>query len=94
MDSRVAVIAIIVQKEDAVEKLNGILHAYGKYVISRMGVPYRERGIHVISLALDAPQDVTSALAGKLGRLEGVSAKALYAPADLPSKEGAHAGTN
>ena len=78
METRVAVIGIIVENPDATGKLNDILHAYGNHIIGRMGIPYRQRGISVISIAVDAPQDAISALSGKLGRLEGVTAKAAY----------------
>ncbi len=78
METRVAVIGIIVENTDTVETLNGILHEYGRYIVGRMGIPYRRRGIHIISIAVDAPQDAISALAGKVGRLPGVSAKIAY----------------
>lgn len=78
METRVAIIGIIVEDGDSVEKLNNILHDYRNYVIGRMGLPYREKGINIISVAVDAPQDVISALSGKLGRLPGISTKALY----------------
>ena len=78
METRVAIIGIIVEDTDSVEKLNGILHSYGKYIIGRMGLPYREKDINIISLAIDAPQDIISALSGKIGKLPGVSTKALY----------------
>lgn len=78
METRVAVIGIIVEEPDSVEALNALLHEYGEYVIGRMGVPYRSRGINVISVAVDAPMEVISALAGKVGNLEGVSAKTAY----------------
>ena len=78
METRVAVISIIVEDPASVEALNGILHDYGEYIIGRMGIPYRERKINVISIALDAPQDVISALAGKIGNLPGVGAKTAY----------------
>ncbi len=81
METRVAVIGIIVENFDSVEALNGILHDYGAYIIGRMGIPYRERGISVISVAVDAPQDVISALSGKIGKLGGVSAKTAYSGA-------------
>ena len=61
--------------------LNDLLHQYGPYIVGRMGVPYREKGVNIISVAMDAPGDVISALSGKLGRLEGVTAKTVYAPA-------------
>lgn len=82
METRVAVMAIIVREGTSVEALNGLLHQYGRYIIGRMGVPYRQRGVNVISVALDAPQDVISALSGKIGRLEGITAKTVYAPED------------
>lgn len=78
MKTRVAVIGIIVEDADAVEKLNALLHEYGEYIIGRMGVPYRARGINVISVAVDAPADTISSLAGKIGALSGVSAKTAY----------------
>lgn len=67
--------SIIVENEDAVEALNALLHEYGEFIIGRMGLPYRERHINIISIALDAPQDTISALAGKVGALNGVSVK-------------------
>jgi len=78
METRVAVIGIIVEDPAAVERLNELLHEYGRYIIGRMGVPYRSRGINVISIGIDAPHDVISALAGRIGNLPGVSAKAAY----------------
>lgn len=81
MSTRVAVMSIIVENSDAsdtVEKLNGILHEYGTYIIGRMGVPYRARHVNIISIALDAPQDAISALAGKIGNLPGISVKTAY----------------
>ncbi|MGI6200807.1 MAG: TM1266 family iron-only hydrogenase system putative regulator [Christensenellales bacterium] len=78
MQTRVAVIGIIVENEGAVEQLNQILHEYSQYVVGRMGIPYRKRGINIISIAVDAPQDAISALSGKIGRLPGISAKAAY----------------
>lgn len=67
--------AIIVEKSEAVEKLNTILHSFSEHIIGRMGIPYRQKGISIISIALDAPQDVISSLAGKLGNIEGISVK-------------------
>lgn len=78
METRVAVMSIIVEKMESVEELNAILHRYGDYIIGRMGIPYRKRGINIISIALDAPQNTISALAGKVGTLEGVSVKTAY----------------
>ena len=78
MESRVAVIGIIVENRESVGSLNEILHEYGKYIIGRMGIPYREKNIQIISIAVDAPQPVISALSGKIGRLDGISAKTAY----------------
>lgn len=78
METRVAVIGVIVENQDSVEALNMVLHEYGEYIIGRMGIPYREKKINIISIAVDAPQDSISALAGKIGRLSGVSAKTAY----------------
>ena len=78
METRVAVIGIIVENSTAVSRINEILSEYGDYIVGRMGIPYRERGINIISIAVDAPQTVISALSGKLGRLEGVTAKTAY----------------
>lgn len=81
METRLASIAIVVEEPDSVERLNGILHEYGEYVIGRMGVPHKERGVNLISIAIDAPQDIISSLSGKLGMLKGVTAKAVYSKA-------------
>ena len=78
MNSRVGVISIIVEDGNSVETLNSILHTYGEYIIGRMGIPYRQRGINIISVAIDAPQDMISALSGKIGKLSGVSVKTAY----------------
>ena len=75
METRVAVISIIVESPEQTEVLNSILHEYREYIIGRMGIPYRPKKITIISIALDAPQNVISALAGKIGKLEGVSTK-------------------
>lgn len=80
METRVALLAIIVREESSVAELNELLHHYGGYIIGRMGVPYRARGVNIISVALDAPGDVISALSGKLGRLRGITVKTVYAP--------------
>ncbi|MBO7703241.1 MAG: iron-only hydrogenase system regulator [Solobacterium sp.] len=78
METRIAVIAIIVENPDSADDLNGILHEYRSYVIGRMGIPYREKNLNLISVAVDAPNEVISALTGKLGKLDGVSVKAAY----------------
>lgn len=78
METRVALIGIIVENQNSTEKLNAILHDYGEYIIGRMGIPYEKKNINVISVAIDAPQDVISALSGKLGALEGVSTKTAF----------------
>lgn len=78
METRIAVMGIIVENTDSVEALNALLHDYGKYIIGRMGIPYRDRNINIVSIAIDAPQDVISALAGKVGNLEGISVKTAY----------------
>lgn len=82
METRVAILAIIVREADSVAALNDLLHQYGAYIIGRMGVPYRQRGVNVISVAMDAPNDVISTLSGKIGRLKGITAKTVYAPED------------
>ena len=78
MQTRVAVMSAIVEKTDSVEKLNELLHQYGEFIIGRMGLPYKTRKINIVSIALDAPQDTISSLAGKLGNLPGVSVKTAY----------------
>ncbi|MDR2923662.1 MAG: iron-only hydrogenase system regulator [Treponema sp.] len=78
MESRAAIIAIIVENPDNVESLNKILHEYAQYIIGRMGLPYPKRNINIISVAIDAPNDTINALSGKIGRLDGVNAKVLY----------------
>ena len=78
MESRVAVISIIVEDINAVSKLNDLLHTYSQFIIGRMGIPYRERKINIICVAIDAPNDKINALTGALGRIEGIAAKATY----------------
>lgn len=78
METRVAVLAIIVENTESVEELNKMLHEYGNFIIGRMGLPYREKGIHIVSVAIDAPQDKISALAGKVGKIDGISVKTAY----------------
>ena len=78
MESRVAVISIIVEDGNAVSKLNELLHTYSQFIIGRMGIPYRERKINIICLAIDAPNDEINALTGALGRIRGITAKSTY----------------
>ncbi|MGN0542312.1 MAG: TM1266 family iron-only hydrogenase system putative regulator [Acutalibacteraceae bacterium] len=78
MEKRIAVIGIIVENTESVEKLNSLLHEFGSYIIGRMGLPYKERNLNIVSIAVDAPQDVISELAGKIGKLSGISVKAAY----------------
>ena len=78
METIVAVISIIIEDSESVQEMNDLLHQYGDYVIGRMGIPYRKKGINIISIAVDAPQDVISTLSGKIGKLKGVSSKVAY----------------
>ena len=78
METRVAVMGIIVEDSTAVEKLNALLHEYAEYIIGRMGLPYKKRNVSIVSIAIDAPQDVISALSGKIGKLQGISVKTAY----------------
>ncbi len=78
MGTRVAVMSIIVENPETVQRLNEILHEYGEYIIGRMGIPYRERKIHIISIAIDAPQDTISTLAGRIGSLKGITVKTAF----------------
>ena len=78
MQTRIAVIGIIVENKDSVESVNGLLHQYGQYIIGRLGLPYEKKKVNIISVVVDAPQDIIIALSGKLGRLQGINSKALY----------------
>ena len=78
METRIAAVSILVEDPSSVEALNALLHDYAPHILGRMGIPYREKGVSIICLALDAPLDIINALSGKLGRLPGVSAKAVY----------------
>jgi putative iron-only hydrogenase system regulator len=78
MESRAAIIAIIVENRDSVESLNGILHEYAQYLLGRMGIPYHKKNINIISVAIDAPQDTINTLSGKIGKLDGVNAQVVY----------------
>ena len=81
VETRVAVISIIVEKPDSISRLNDLLHEYSAWIIGRMGIPYKAKGISIISVAIDAPLDVINALTGSLGKLEGITAKAAYSKA-------------
>ena len=78
MNKRVAVMSIIVENNDSVEKLNSILHEASEFIIGRMGIPYREKGVSVISVVIDAPQDLISAMSGRIGNLNGITVKTAY----------------
>ena len=78
MEKRVAVMGIIVENREVVQEGNNILHEYAEFIIGRMGIPYREKKISIISIAIDAPQDAISALSGKIGKLPGISVKTAY----------------
>lgn len=79
METRIALLAILVKNQDSVEKLNALLHEYRAYIVGRMGIPYKQKQVAIISIAIDAPQDIISALSGKIGALEGVSSKTVFA---------------
>ena len=78
MDTRIALIGVLLETRESVDTTNHSLSDYGEYVIGRMGLPYKEKGIHIISIAVDAPNNIISALSGKLGMLPGVSTKTIY----------------
>ena len=78
MDTRVALIGIVVKNFDSANEINALLHDYGDYIIGRMGIPYREKSINIISVAIDASNDIINTLSGKLGQLDGVSTKTIY----------------
>lgn len=78
METRIAVIGIIVENQDSAASINALLHEYGQFIVGRMGVPYREKKVSVISIIIDAPQDAISALSGKLGMIPNVSTKTVY----------------
>lgn len=82
MDNRIAIMAIIVENTEAAEPLNRLLHQYGPHIIGRMGLPYAKRSINLLSVAIDAPQDVISALTGKIGNIPSVSVKTVYSKLD------------
>ncbi len=78
MDTRVAIIGIILEKKNEVEKLNAILHEYSKWIIGRMGIPYPKKSINIITVIIDAPQDEINTLSGKIGKLSGITSKVIY----------------
>ncbi|MGB8455474.1 MAG: TM1266 family iron-only hydrogenase system putative regulator [Anaerocolumna sp.] len=78
METRIALIGIIVENKDVVEAVNQILHEYGMYIVGRMGIPYKEKGVSIISIVIDAENNIISSLSGKLGMLEGISVKTVY----------------
>lgn len=78
METRVAIIGILVEDLESAESINTILHRYSGYILGRMGIPYREKNVNIISIAIDAPQDVINTLSGEIGKLRGVSAKTAY----------------
>ena len=80
METRAAVIAIIVKENESAQQINAVLHEYNDIIIGRMGIPYRQKGISIISIAVDAPQDEINSLAGRIGRIRGVTAKTVYSP--------------
>ncbi len=84
MDTRIALVGIIVEDKESTQELNQLLHEYGNYIIGRMGIPYREKNVSIISVAVDAPQDIINALSGKLGRLKGISVKTVYSNIGSP----------
>ena len=92
MQTRIAVMGIIVENRESVEKLNSLLHEYGNYIIGRMGSPYRERGVSIVSIAIDAPQDVISTLSGKVGSLQGISVKTAFSNLTSPDESSTGGG--
>lgn len=78
METRIALIGVIVEETDSVERLNSILHEYGQYIIGRMGIPFREKNLNIISVVVNAEADTISSLAGKLGMIKGISVKTVY----------------
>ena len=78
METRLALIGIVVENNDSAKKINDVLHEYGEYIVGRMGIPYRKRNVSVISVVIDAPSDIISALAGKLGMIPDVNIKTVY----------------
>ena len=81
METRIALIGIIVEDPDSVQQINAVLHEYGGYIVGRMGIPYREKKVNIISVVVDAENNVISSLSGKLGMLPGISVKTVYSKA-------------
>lgn len=77
-EKRIAVLSVIVENREEAAKLNGLLSEYGEYIVGRMGIPYREKGVSVLCVVMDAPSTAINALTGKIGQLSGVSAKTLF----------------
>ena len=86
MDNRVAIIAIMVEDKNKATEVNNILHEYADYIVGRMGLPYRQRSINIISVVVDAPHDDISALSGKIGRIDGVTTKTIYSRSERSTK--------
>lgn len=84
METRVALLGIVIENKDSIEQVNKLFHEYRQYIIGRMGIPYEKKNVSIISIAMDAPADVISALSGKIGRLPGVSAKAVFSKLSEP----------
>ena len=78
METRLALISIIVENREVVEQVNGLLSQFGDYIIGRIGIPYKQKGISLISVAIDAPSEIINSLTGKLGSIRGVTAKTLF----------------
>ena len=87
MENRIALLGIIVENKEVTDRLNDILHEYADYVVGRMGIPYREQGVSIISIVLDAPDNIISSLSGKIGMLPGVSAKTVYSKVFTDNQE-------
>lgn len=86
METRIAAVSIIIENYESVEKVNDILHEYRKYIIGRMGLPYKKRDIAIICIVMDAPNNVTSALSGKLGMVPQITAKVVYSKQFIPNE--------
>lgn len=87
METRIALIGIIVEDKNSVGRLNDILHEYGEYIVGRMGIPYHKRNVSVISVVVDAESDIISALSGKLGMISNISIKTVYAKSNKSKDE-------